>query len=498
MLSNNRTSGSAASTIGSTGQDSSTLAERPTFPGRSHLPVTSSWPTSVLVATGGSLMVVVSLSAMAGEIGNLSIWVWIATALVGGVQCLLIAELTSRFPERAGGTAQFAYRAVPRGSQTLGALSSWCYWFAWTPGIAVNLILAATYLRGLFFPGINAVLLACLIGTVLYVITAMGLRLSTVVNAGLAVIAVGVVAIIIFGPVLRPSVFDASQVLPTALPDSAPHDTPSVLGLILKWGFVATWSAYAAEMASTVCSEIRRPERYMKRVMSVSAIICFIAFAAVPIALFGLVGVDGIQGDPFDVFTIAGGVVLGSAGKLIVGLGLAAVLILGAETFIIGSSRTIYQMAQDGHLPRVFAKINKRGAPVGSIAWDAVVIGIMLIVFGSQVVNVVAAANFGYLIVFVLLPIAYLVLRRRPGGRDGSFRLSRPFVAVAILLGLFNAVLLIGGGLQWGSSVVLVGFGVSLLILPISLITRRLREHRAIPVPEPVPAEAVSGLGGPR
>lgn len=497
MLPKNGTSGPAALTIGPAA-DSSTAAGRPTFPGRSHLPVTSSWPTSVLVATGGSLMVVVSLSAMAREIGNVSIWVWIATALIGGVQCLLIAELTSRFPKRAGGTAQFAYRAAPNGSQTLGALSSWCYWFAWTPGIAVNLILAATYLRGLFFPGINAVLLACLIGATLYVITAMGLRLSTVVNAGLAVIAVGVVAIIIFGPLLRPSAFDVNHIVPTALPDSAPHDTPSVLALILKWGFVATWSAYAAEMASTVCSEIRRPERYMKRVMSMSAIICFIAFAAVPIALFGLVGVDGIQQDPFEVFTAAGGAVLGSTGELIVGLGLAAVLVLGAETFIIGSSRTIYQMAQDGHLPRVFAKINKKGAPVGSIAWDAVVIGVMLLVFGTQVVNVVAAANFGYLIVFVLLPIAYLVLRRHPGGRTGSFRLSTPFVTVAVLLGLVNAVLLVFGGLQWGAPVVLIGFGVSLVILPISLITRRLRARHDNPPPS-APTVGVAGeVGGSR
>ncbi|MGW4058582.1 APC family permease [Amycolatopsis sp. NPDC004747] len=458
------------------------------FPGQSNLPVTSSWWTSVLVATGGSLMVAVSLGAMAAEIGNLSIWVWIATAAIGGVQCLLVAELAGRFPGRAGGTPQFAYRALPKGSPTIGALSSWCYWFAWTPGIAVNLILAATYLRELFWPGIHPVLLACLIGAALYTITAMGLKLSTVINAGLAVLAVGVIAIIVLGPALRPQSFDTAQVLPTALPASAPHDGWGIAGLILKWGFVATWSSYAAEMASTVCAEIRRPERYMKRVMSISAIICFVAFAAVPIALFGLVGIDGVQADPFEVFARAGGIVLGGTGKLVVGLGLAAVLILGALTFIIGSSRTIYQMAQDGHLPAVFGRINKRGAPVGSIAWDALVIGIMLAVFGTQVVNVVAAANFGYLMVFVLMPIAYLVLRRHPGGREGSFRLGKPFIAVAVALALFNLALLIFGGAQWGPSVVLVGLGVTLLILPISVITRRRRARAAETVAAPEPA----------
>ncbi|HEY0168770.1 MAG TPA: APC family permease [Jatrophihabitans sp.] len=447
--------------------------------------------TAVLVATGGSLMVVVSLGAMAGELGNVSIWVWVATAAIGGLQCLLIAELASRFPDRAGGTAQFAYRALPQGSPTLGALSAWCYWFAWTPGIAVNLILAATFLEDLFLPGVPPVALALAIGAGLYFITAMGLKLSTVINATLALVAVGVVALIVLGPLFKPQVFDFSQVLPSVRPEGSDGGLGSQLALIAKWAFVATWSAYAAEMASTVCAEIRRPEQKMKRVMSVSAVICFISFSAIPVALFGLVGVEGIQGDPFDVFANAGDLLLGSTGRIFVELGLAAVLILGAETFIIGSSRTVYQMAQDGHLPTFFAKINKRGAPVGSIAWDAVVIGIMLVVFGTSVVDVVAAANFGYLIVFVLMPIAYLVLRRSPAGRPGSFRWGKFSVVLAVLLSAVNLVILVVGGIQWGWSVVSVGVTVSLLILPISWATRRHRARTAAASPEPSDAVPV-------
>ena len=441
--------------------------------------MTSSWMTAVLVATGGSLMVIVSLGAMAADLGNLSIWVWIATAAIGGAQCLLIAELAGRFPERAGGTAQFAYRVRPQGSRTLGALSAWCYWFAWTPGIAVNLILAATCLRNLYLSAVPPVLLALAIGAILYTVTALGLRLSAVINAVLAIVAVAVVAIIVIGPVFKPRAFDISQVLPVTMPAGTGHGFGHQLALIAKWAFVATWSSYAAEMASTVCAEIRRPERVMRRVMSVSAIICFLAFTAVPIALFGVVGTSGVQGDPFEVVAQAGGAVLGPDGRTFVQLGLASVLILGAETFIIGSSRTIYQMALDGYLPIAFAKTNRRGAPVGSIAWDVVIISIMLLIFGTSVVNVVAAANFGYLIVFVLMPIAYLVLRRHPGGRLGSFRWRRPTVALAAALCLVNLVILVAGGLQWGLPVVLIGVGVSLLILPISFATRRSAARRA-------------------
>ncbi|TQM84495.1 amino acid transporter [Saccharothrix saharensis] len=450
------------------------------FPGRSMLPVTASWWTSILVAVGASLMIAVSMAEMAAEIGNASIWVWIGTAIVGALQCLLIAELASRFTGRAGGTAQFAYRATAKGSPTLGALSSWAYWFAWTPGIAVNLILAATYLKSLFWPSGNVIFLAVVIGIALYCVTALGLRLSTMVNAALAVVALGVVSIVVLTPVFHPDSFDVARILPTRLPEDAPTGGWGVAGIVLKWMFIATWAAYAAEMASTVCAEIKRPERYMKRVMSISAGIAIAAFTLVPISMFGVVGVEGLQRDPFTVFAEIGGITLGPAGEYIVGLGLAAVLVLGAEIFIIGSSRTIHQMAQDGNLPKVFGRTNKRGAPVGSIAFDAVVIIIMLVVFGTRVVSVVAAATFGYLVVFVLLPIAYLTLRRFRRDDDGGFRLGRAFVGVAVALFAFNTVLLVFGGLQWGVDVIIVGLGVTLSVIPISYFTRKSRTKAAV------------------
>lgn len=450
-------------------------ASDPVFPGQSTLPITASWWTSVLVGIGASLLVAVSLAEMAAEIGNVSIWVWIATAFIGALQSLLVAELASRFPGRAGGTPQYAYRAISKGSPTLGALSAWAYWFAWTPGIAVNLIFAAEYFQAEFLPDVNVILIACLIGVVLYFITAFGLKLNAMINAALVAVAVIVVLLIIVTPVLHPGHFSWDNIFPAKLPSEAPPDFWGQLGIIFKWTFIAAWAAYAAEMASTVAAEIRDPHLHMRRVMTLSAIHCFIAFTLVPIVLFGVVGVAGAERDAFEVFGEIGEITLGPAGDLIVGLGLAAVLILGAQIFIIGSSRTIYQMSQDGHLPKFFSKVNRRGAPVGSIVFDATVIVLMLVIFGTDVVEVVAAATFGYLVVFVLLPIAYLTLRRLPGGHEKAFRLGKPWVVVAVLLLIFNTALLLVGGWQWGIEAILVGLGATLAIIPIAYLTRRSR-----------------------
>ena len=57
-----------------------------------------------------------------------------------------------------------------------------------------------------------------------------------------------------------------------------------------------------------------------------------------------------------------------------IGLLLASALILGAQAFIVGSSRTVFQMSRDGYLPRAFAAVNRRQVPIGSLALDGAVI----------------------------------------------------------------------------------------------------------------------------
>lgn len=426
----------------------------------------------MLIALGGAVLITVSLGPMAVEMGNVSVLVWALTVGVGAVQCLLLGELSSRFPGRAGGTPQFAYRSVPRGSSTLGALSSWCYWYAWTPGIAVNLILAALYLRAVVWPSAPVVPVAAVIGVALYALNSMGLRTSMRASAVLAVLVLVPLTLIVATPLIEPHVFHAHNLLPLALPPGSPHGAGGIAALVAKWTFVAAWSAYGGEMASTVSAEVRELGWRMPRTMAIAAGVCVATFVLVPVSLLGIVGAQGLADDPLTAFVPAARLLLGPAAETAVGLTLAVALVLGAQAFIFGSSRTVYQLSLDGHLPRAFARVNRRGVPVGSIALDTAVIAVMLAVFGTHVVDVVAAANVGYLVVFILMPMAYLVLRHHPGGDPGGTRLPRAFVPVAVALIAFNAAVLVLGGLQWGGKVMLTGALVSALILPMSWLTR--------------------------
>jgi amino acid transporter len=436
----------------------------------SRLPRSVQWGAAVLQGVAGAIMVIVSLGAMAGELGSQSILVWLVTAIVGGLQCILIASLTHRFSFRAGGTGQYAYMTRRNGSRILGALSAWCYWFAWTPAIVVNLIVAAAYIERLLWPQANVIILAVCLGIALYTVTSLGLRLTVVMNTILAGIAILVVLAIIATPLLHPSAFHISNILPLQVPESLDGGPL----LLLKWAFVATWTSYAPELAASLCAEIKDPRHHINRVMWWSASVCVIAFCALPVALFGLFGAMQLQQDPFLVFSQAGGILGGDIGEFALGIGLIIVLLFGAEAFIIGSSRTIYQMAVDGYLPAFFGKVNLRGAPIGSIAWDAIVITAMITIFGTGVVNQIAAANFGYMIVFTLLPITYLAVRsREKASRDSLKHHAMTILAIALLI--FNATLLFVGAFQWGWGVVLVGTIGSLAIIPITFATSHMR-----------------------
>jgi amino acid transporter len=273
---------------------------------------------------------------------------------------------------------------------------------------------------------------------------------------------------ILGGFALHPSLLHVDSLLPLTVPGRSWTDAGTWL-LAVKWGFVAAWSAYGAEMASTVTAELRDPRSQLPRAMAIAATLGLVAFALTPILMVMAVGATGLSAEPMTVFKTAADEVLGGAGATAVAMMLSASLVLGAQAFIVGSSRTVFQMAHDGHLPAVLGTVNRRGVPIGSIACDAAVVFSMLLLFRTNVVDIVATANVGYVIVFVLLAPTYLGFRVQAGKRPRH-------ASLAVALGIFNIVLLLLGGPQWGLRVFVTGLAIVALSVPISVAVRR-RPH---------------------
>jgi amino acid transporter len=429
--------------------------------------MTLSWGRVVVLSLGSALLVNVSLGPMASAIGAASIAVWAFTAFVGLAQCLLLGELGSRYPDLVGGPAAYIHEAFKDRSPALGALCAWAYWTAWIPGVGVHVVLAAEYFRAAFWPGADVALLVVAFVVILYTLNYFGLSLLFWTSSAFAVCAITPLAVIVgvslFGSFDRALRFDG--LLPS---DMWPSHASWLL--LAKWTFVATWSSYGGEMATTLVGGLDDRRRNIPRVLAVSGLLTFVAFAVVPVALIANVGADALGADPYVVFLTAARGTFGSAGTTVISIMLIAALLSGGQLFIISSSRALYEMSKNGLTLQVFSRLNTHGVPVGSVGWDALVTLGLLAVFRQDIVNVVAAANVSYLVVFVLVPAAYLVVRRRERRRlmDG--------VACTVLV--LNLILLVVGGFQWGATV--VGVGVGLMIASMPFYIHRQRSVRRV------------------
>jgi hypothetical protein len=91
------------------------------------------------------------------------------------------------------------------------------------------------------------------------------------------------------------------------------------------------------------------------------------------------------------------------------------------------------------------------------------IISLLLAVFRGNLLNIVAAANIGYLVVFILLGVGAIL----------AYRTIAPTClqrAIVLALGVFvfvgNMLLLLIGGWQWGAQVFWIGLALLFTFLP--------------------------------
>jgi amino acid transporter len=210
---------------------------------------------------------------------------------------------------------------------------------------------------------------------------------------------------------------------------------------------VAMWNYMGWDNASTVAQEVENPQRNYPRAMIFATILVAVTYI-LPLAAMAL---SGLSADSFSTGDWADAArTLGGTGFVGAGLGLAVVAggaMTGIGMFnalVMSYTRLPMAMAEDGLLPRVVARRNRRGVPWVSVllcglAWALALklpferlISIDLILYGSSL---------------LLEFVALVVLRIREPN------LARPFkagnLAIACLLGAGPAALI--GYALWAS-----------------------------------------------
>ncbi len=150
-------------------------------------------------------------------------------------------------------------------------------------------------------------------------------------------------------------------------------------------------------------------------------------------------------------------------------------LVMNSATADAG--RALYGIAKDDMTVKQLNHLNARGVPARAMFCD-LVIDIALLLFVGNTLSIIFAANVGYMTAVFFAVTGFLLLRRDRPAWSRTIRLGRAWAPVAAILGVYNLVLVVVGGLNpgdagyGGTEEQLIGVGILLSSLVLFLYSR--------------------------
>jgi APA family basic amino acid/polyamine antiporter len=212
------------------------------------------------------------------------------------------------------------------------------------------------------------------------------------------------------------------------------------------------------DAVSTTAQEAKNPQRDLPIGIIASLVACTILYILVAAVLTGMVPWKEINIEaPLAVAFMDRGLTKASylitAGAL---AGLTSVMLV----MLLGQTRVLYSMANDGLLPRkFFAAIHPKFRTPYK---NTILVGLLAAVVGSTVPidDIGKMVNIGTLLAFVIVCIAILVLRKTNPGQERPFR--TPWVPAIPILGvLFNGYMMYKlGWINWARLIIWLAIGM--------------------------------------
>jgi diguanylate cyclase (GGDEF)-like protein len=434
------------------------------------------WFGTTALAMGGSNQSLFLLTALVATQGSGAVPLLIVGLLLSWAAAPGWTELVLMYPNRVGGISATCAEAFRPYSPVLANLTGVCYWWGWVPTCGLTALLSASALHHWYLPGVPVTLMAIVIVLLFMVLNLSGVaRTAKVVSA----IAIGS-ATLAFASALIPVFFgEVDWQQATTFDLTTPFSgvfggvTSAMAGLYLI-GFAAP----AFEAATCHVGETKDPARNVPRAVFASGAMASVYFLVLPLVWLGVFGADGLNAElGADLAQDLGPTfapLLGAAGKAAAIWFMVLNMFHGTVQPLAGAARTISQCAEDGLLPRVLEKRNKRDVPWVATAMTAG-FAIVFLVAGDPV-WMIAAANFTYLISICLPSIAAWLLRRNAPGAARPYRAPRGTIVLGGLAAFVWGISTVLGFQQFGLPTVL--FGLALAYSGSAAYAWRLRSDR--------------------
>jgi basic amino acid/polyamine antiporter, APA family len=172
---------------------------------------------------------------------------------------------------------------------------------------------------------------------------------------------------------------------------------------------------------TTAAQETKTPARDVPISVIGSLLICMILYVLVSLVLTGVVNYKQLNVSAPVVFAIERVGPAVSWTKTFIELGAVAGLSSGVLVALLAQPRILYQMAQDGLLPRIFAQVHPRfRTPSLTTLVTGAVTAVMSALFPLKLV--VALVSIGALLAFTIVCLSIIILRQTRPDLERTFR----------------------------------------------------------------------------
>ena len=432
---------------------------------------------------GAGIFVLTGIAA--GKAGPALVLVFLLNGFVALLTAMVYAELGSCFPDAGGG-----YLWVKEGlPQPMGFLSGWMSWFAHAVACSLYALGFGAYFGhvlhelGIDVFGLHPeALIKVLAVGVIAVFTYINYRGAS--EAGAAGNIITVLKIVVIGLFI---VFGLKKMAltPGSGQNFADFFPKGYSGVFIAMGL--TFIAFEGyEIIAQCAEEVVDYKRNIPRAIFLSLAI------VVPIYLLvAIVAIGAIHGEGMPTWMYLGAkkeIAMVEAARQFMPLGALALLIGGLfstmsalNATIYSSSRVSFAMARDHNLPDALGRIHSvKHTPHIAIIASGVIIAGMAIALPIE--DVASAADIMFLLLFLLVNITVIKLRRNRPDLDRSFLVPLfPFIPiVAIILQLFLALYMFNmSPIAWYT---VVGWSVVGLLFYFGYSSRKETEHVTTPV----------------
>ncbi len=353
--------------------------------------------------------------------------------IINLVTMLSYSELSAALPEVGG---EYTYTKVAFGG-IISFMAGCLRWLASVFGGALAAVVFVDQLGllfSVFAPSIQDLVLAnvsvLIIGLVviLIVLAIRGAKEATtlIVAAFLAIFIIFLFTSI--GYTLTPQ---------NIVPDASPNS------LVVFFAATAYLFPMFVGMRALVAGapQIKNPGKNIPRALMITTVLLTVVYFAVAYVAVGAVPFGGeVTGNELPLLNLAASRIMGPVGAILFALAGIIASVSSVGTAMSVQSSILGGMSRDGYLPNVLQKIHKR---FGTHYVAIIASSLFVIFFGTSgaVEFLVYAASFGSLLVFALVNLSLIQLRRKMPRLDRPFK--APLYPLTPLAGIVMSVLLL-------------------------------------------------------